>query len=366
MVLTARMASSSIPQASRNAPAKAGESAQETYQKALKLLQDPILPVRAHGLLLLRQLVSSRPQKDGTLQEPEIDRALVPGILSIFLQSLQDDDSYIFLNAVQGLAAMVDGFGKDVLKNLVDMFTNGLESIASSTLTQLDVDTRTRVGEALGQVVKRCGEALPSYGASIICSFIRMDLTRASGSLLIPPLFGVVRASHLPTALRTSALSLLAHCASTSAVAILPYAVDLTSSMLDLLQVESVATAEPIRVRAAKEDSTPAPDVAGENKPKTEKQDSVEYQPTTKDSKIPTLRRSALYFLSLLTRAFAAQLEDASTLAVYILPGDLMRRAKTTVGYVAATDTDLVVRVMAKETLESLDDLAEGMLGLVE
>lgn len=164
MVLTARMASSSVSQSSKDSTNKSGQNHQEMYQKALKLLQDPILPVRAHGLLLLRQLVSSRPGRDGSLHAPEIDRALVPGILSIFLQSLQDDDSYIFLNAVQGLAAMVDGFGKDVLKNLVDTFSNGLEGIATSTLTQLDIDTRTRVGEALGQVIKRCGSALPSYG----------------------------------------------------------------------------------------------------------------------------------------------------------------------------------------------------------
>ena len=41
-----------------------------------------------------------------------------------------------------------------------------------------------------------------------------------------------------------------------------------------------------------------------------------------------------------------------------------MRRAKTTVGYVAATDDDGVTRFMAKETVEGLDALAEAMLGL--
>lgn len=170
MVLTARLASSSAPSTSKGSSNKASETAQETYQKALKLLQDPILPVRAHGLLLLRELVSSRPAKDGSLQPPAIDRALVPGILSIFLQSLQDDDSYIFLNAVQGLSAMVDGFGRDVLKNLVDLFAKDLDGIGSTALTQLDVDTRTRVGEALGQVIKRCADALPSYSMYPDCS----------------------------------------------------------------------------------------------------------------------------------------------------------------------------------------------------
>lgn len=186
----------------------------------------------------------------------------------------------------------------------------------------------------------------------------------SAGNLLIPPLFGVVRASHLPAALRTSALSLLAQCANTSAVAVLPYAIDLTDAMLDLLQVESVRAAPPQKAPTPEPPAQPTEGEAPAEKPKIAKQDAVAFEPTTKNAKVPTLRRSALYFLSLLTRAFAAQLDDVSTIGVYALPGETMRRAKTVVGYVAATDEDLVVRVMAKETLEGLDSLAEAMLGL--
>ena len=126
MVLIARLASSSTsPSQTKSKRSALEESAQETYQGALKLLQDPLLPVRAHGLLLLRQLVSARSAPGGNLELPSIDRALVPGILSIFLQSLQDDDSYIFLNAVQGLSAMVDGFGKETLKEVCAVSASG-------------------------------------------------------------------------------------------------------------------------------------------------------------------------------------------------------------------------------------------------
>ena len=98
------------------------------------------------------------------MQKPDIDPALVPGILSIFLQSIQDDDSYIFLNAVQGLSAMVDGFGKDVLKGLMDAYTKGLNGTTAVSLSRQELDMRTRLGEALGQVIRRCGDALPNYG----------------------------------------------------------------------------------------------------------------------------------------------------------------------------------------------------------
>ncbi|KAI0347118.1 hypothetical protein BDW22DRAFT_498107 [Trametopsis cervina] len=353
MVLIARLASSSAASSSRPKANTDEETPSDTYQKALKLLQDPLLPVRAHGLLLLRQLVSSRrpSQSDSELRQPVVDRALIPGILSIFLQSLQDDDSYIFLNAVQGLAAMVDGFGKEVLKGIVDLHAQGLDGIGASTLTKQDVDTRTRMGEALGQVIRRCGDALPKYIDQIA-----------------PPLIGVMRSSHLPTALRVSSISLLALSTDTSALAVLPWATDLFSAMLDLLQLESVQASQAPRQKVPTappaekdneegEQSTPKP-AAG--------YDSAEFTPTTKDAKIPILRRSALHLITLLTRAFASQLDDPAGAAksVYVLPGELMRRAKTTVAYVAATDADVVVCAMARETGEELDALAEDMLSL--
>ena len=167
MVMTARLASTSDTSTGKSSrSAGETESPQETYQKALKLLQDPLLPVRAHGLMLLRQLVSARKSPSGTLSEPALDRALVPGILSIFMQSIQDDDSYMFLNAVQGLSAMVDGYGKDVLRGLVKTYSDGVDGLGASEMSQHEVDMRTRVGEALGQVIRRCGDALPSYGES--------------------------------------------------------------------------------------------------------------------------------------------------------------------------------------------------------
>ena len=160
MVMTARLASSST---SWSAPRRReAEDPQEIYQKALKLLQDPILPVRAHGLLLLRQLVSSRPRAS----TPTTDAALVPAIMSIFMQSVQDDDSYIFLNAVQGLSAMVDAFGKDVLGNLLETYTRNLSASSVGTLSKQEVDAKVRIGEALGQVIRRCGDALSVYGKS--------------------------------------------------------------------------------------------------------------------------------------------------------------------------------------------------------
>ncbi|KAI0698516.1 hypothetical protein C8T65DRAFT_660439 [Cerioporus squamosus] len=350
MVMTARLASTSDASTGKPSKASSGEteSPQETYQKALKLLQDPLLPVRAHGLMLLRQLVSARKSPSGTLSEPALDRALVPGILSIFMQSIQDDDSYMFLNAVQGLSAMVDGYGKDVLRGLVKTYSDGVDGLGASAMSQHDVDIRTRVGEALGQVIRRCGDALPSYA-----------------SLLVPPLFQVVRASHFPTVLRTSAISLLAQSVKTSALATLPYIVDLSSAMVDLLQVETV----PMQLRAGprsertSEKSEGDVEEAAETHP-PERQPTMDAPPTSTNTKIPPLRRAALHFLGLLIQACTTRMYETGDTERFLLPPDVMRRAKTTLTYIAATDADDVVRVMARETVEGLDQLAEAALGL--
>lgn len=163
LVLTARNASSSNGGRSRpNASLDPKAEALETYQKALKLLQDPLLPVRAHGLVLLRHLIV--PPK-ASERRVELDPALVPGILSVFLQSVQEDDSYIFLNAVQGLVAMVDVLGQDILKGLVDVYAGGLlDGSEVGNMSKADLDRRLRVGEALNQSIRKCGDALGIYG----------------------------------------------------------------------------------------------------------------------------------------------------------------------------------------------------------
>jgi hypothetical protein len=158
MVLTVRLAS-----ASSASPGPAREPEEDrirsTYQRALKLLQDPLLPVRAHGLLLLRELVTVRA---GTTPHKAV-RALEPAIRDVFMQAVQDDDSYIFLNAVQGMAELANSFGADVLRALVRVYADGLQGVGVGALTQQDIDMHLRIGEALGQVVRRCGDTLPRH-----------------------------------------------------------------------------------------------------------------------------------------------------------------------------------------------------------
>ncbi|KAH9938290.1 uncharacterized protein B0H18DRAFT_1081018 [Fomitopsis serialis] len=232
MVMTARLASASAQSSSRKSRKSSGdeETPQETYQKALNSCKIP---------------------------------------------SVQDDDSYMYLNAVQGLSAMVDGYGKEVLRGLVRTYCEGTEGVGKGDHDAAGSGHAHAGGEALGQVVRRCGDALPAY----------VDI-------LVPPLFRVARTSDLPTTLRTSAISLLALCAKTNSLALLPYAADLAEAMVDLLQVETVpATQGQRRTGDEKEGDTPPP-----------------YTPDTMDAQ-PT--RAALHFMTLLIQACATRLYDS-------------------------------------------------------
>ncbi|KAF9483931.1 ARM repeat-containing protein [Pholiota conissans] len=338
LVITARLANTSGTKGT--SPCKREhEDDQEVYQKALKLLQDPILPVRAHGLLLLRELVGPRTKNH------KINQALVPSILSIFLQAVQDEDSYMYLNAVQGLTALSNTFGKEIIQALVQDYADRLGGLGAGNLTQQDLDVRTRIGEALSSVIKRCGTALSLY----------VDI-------LVPPMFSVVRNANVPLALRTSCLSLLADCVDTYPLAMLPYTQDLSRAMIDLLQTEHSSLQEHSRrMEATTLDDT------GDTKSKANKdgRPTLDLNSTPRNSKITALRRAAIHFLSLLIRA-ATKLAYEETMInpAGIFVQSSFRRMSATLDYISSTDDDNLVRIMARETKENLEELQKAALGL--
>ncbi|KAF9211136.1 transmembrane and coiled-coil domains-containing protein 7 [Podila verticillata] len=122
----------------------------EKYASALAALQDSLLPVRAHGLHILREMILAKSIVLTRSDDRELDHAL-----DIFVQHVQEPDSFIYLNAVKGLAALTDAHGPRILAKLMRIYAN---EDGKQTL-----DTRLRIGEALVQTVQRCGEALGGY-----------------------------------------------------------------------------------------------------------------------------------------------------------------------------------------------------------
>ena len=168
--------------------------------------------------------------------------------------------------------------------------------------------------------------------------------------------------------------------AETNALSLFPYAVDLFGGMVDLLQLESVAAA----ASPPKQPGEPNPgDREGKGSRKTKAEDNreadeedeeteptsqlpplaMDTHPTVANSKFPPLRRAALHFLALLIRACISRVYDMGSTGM-LVPGAYLTRARATLGYVASTDEDAIVRIMAREAGEGLGQLSNALVGL--
>ncbi len=117
------------------------------YTQALSLLQDDLIPVRAQGMHVLRDLVLAGHVDD------------VDSVLEMFMGLVGDEDSFIYLNAIKCLAAMTDKFGLQVTHKLFVKYGD----------TRVEVDERLRYGEVLLRTVQRLGEALTAAVADALC-----------------------------------------------------------------------------------------------------------------------------------------------------------------------------------------------------
>ena len=114
-------------------------------QRAFEELCDPLIPVRGHALNSLTKLVEQRDAQ--TLTQWRV-------VQKVFEDNLHHNDTYIYLAAISGLAALADCFPESVI------------SFLSSCLSQNDVSTpstfsdsmhRLKLGEVLMRATRNLG-----------------------------------------------------------------------------------------------------------------------------------------------------------------------------------------------------------------
>ncbi|KAI9876818.1 MAG: hypothetical protein M1830_005637 [Pleopsidium flavum] len=121
----------------------------KAHTLALTYLVDPIIPVRAQGLSLLTTLILSR--------SPVLD---IPATSILLLSLLQDEDEFIYLNAIKSLSLLAQNHSKTVVKMVVRRYVDRAE--------EMGLDQRLRLGEGLLKTVEGVGEALVGETASMI------------------------------------------------------------------------------------------------------------------------------------------------------------------------------------------------------
>lgn len=156
---------------SANRGSKMKELKTSLFQQAREDVASVMVHVKGHGLLELRRLIE---QRDPETVENEV------AVLKVFRENLANEDSYIYLMSIQGMAALALKWHKSVVPILIkeyDGFTNG-DGDDQKMGKEVDcgerIETRMKVGEILVKVVQKLKEIAPSYRVPLTNVFFRM------------------------------------------------------------------------------------------------------------------------------------------------------------------------------------------------
>lgn len=117
-------------------------------------IQHSEIPIRAYGLATLRKLV---------LAKDKAAEAHIDSIIIIFGSQLEDPDQFVFLRAIDGLAAIGDVRPALAMPELAAQYTKA----------GVDAVTRLKIGQAMLLVAQRCGETLPVHAQHFVNAFLQ-------------------------------------------------------------------------------------------------------------------------------------------------------------------------------------------------
>lgn len=179
----------------------------DMLDRILSSLNDPMVPVRAHGLFLLRQLIE---MKSNVIN--------IRFTIELHLLQLKDDDPYIYLNAIKSLESLIFMDPGEVVKYLLKVYTNEDKAY--------NIDERLRIGEVLLRYVQRSNELFIGDTAHAIVSsclfLVRRSNTQKSADDKI----------------RMSSMSILGQCCKINPLGIVLFLNDILDCVLGILQLE--------------------------------------------------------------------------------------------------------------------------------
>lgn len=307
------------------------KSFQEVLVDVESDLRSPLVPLRARGMAILTKLVrKSRVQRGMS----EWNERIAP-LLVIYLSQLDDKESYVYLAAVQGLAALCDAHPDESIPLLVTALRESTNSL----------ETRIKLSEALLFTAKRCGETLPKYAKILVYAYL--DCIRPPARAIAAPtsrfmLIQEVNTNEPTTAqpsqqtapdlvastLRASCLSNLAEVCVLLQWGLHPFLQDVLTCAFGILQWELEA-------------------VPSQQQPLL--QESSSTADKTQPSSVVTVRRGAVFLLKYLLQIMGWKVLD-------IMP-DQLKPMYHTLKYVERTDRDQVVVFHAKKALEALNEI---------
>lgn len=195
----------------------------QVLTRAVASLNDPLVPIRAHGLFLLRQLVESH----SAVVTPDF-------VVRLHLLQLKDPDPFVYLNVIKGLDSLLQ-WDASALPLLTSIYAGvNADGVSDSSLEGVsdgaDLDERLRVGEVLLRYVEHQGEAFSGERALLVCKSALGLIER--------------RGVKVDNRLRMSAMSVLGTCCNTNPLGMLDnlsLALDCAVGILQLEKLEEEA-----------------------------------------------------------------------------------------------------------------------------
>lgn len=296
------------------------EADKRQFERAIASINDPLVPIRAHGLFLLRELVE---------QHSEV--VSVDFAVSVHLVQLRDPEPFVYLNVIKGLDSLLASSKDEVLPVLLDIYTAPahasetkqsqdvadseslakevqnvkIEPIEESTSSSKpdseevvssdpDLDERLRIGEVLLRFVQAQDEAFVAESAALVTQ-ATLSLIRRSKRVI-------------DDRLRMSAMSILGLCCTTNILAMSPILEDALDCALGILTLETL------------------------------KQKAI-------------MRRSAIVLIH-------DMVTGTSNSENVPFPRSYMLKVVDTLRYIQGNDTDLLVREQAQTDLDYIQELA--------
>ena len=118
----------------------------------LKDLKDPILAIRSFGIFKLRKLVE---KKEKIIEENFKD------IVNLFESQLKNEDTYVYLGAIQAFITLGDKYPDQILPILTNYYCDK------------NYKERLKIGEALLKIAQKSGEILFKYANFYVDTFLK-------------------------------------------------------------------------------------------------------------------------------------------------------------------------------------------------
>uniref|UniRef100_A0A8V0XW65 Transport and golgi organization 6 homolog n=2 Tax=Gallus gallus TaxID=9031 RepID=A0A8V0XW65_CHICK len=149
------------PSAAGPAAAPSAESLTPAQLHELLLsAYDPQVPVRAAALRSLSSLITQRNPEALQIQEK---------ILQVFLESVQHEDSFVYLSAIQGAALLSSEYPEQILPVLLARYGRPVQGTEDTTAAV----TRMKLGEVLMRITRALGDMVIKHREPLIHAFLR-------------------------------------------------------------------------------------------------------------------------------------------------------------------------------------------------